>query len=65
MSNLLNGTRSKVNSEGEFFLTGRLDEGDYEVQSESESSIDSEDSSFESSSEDEDSSSESEDSSDD
>ena len=39
-----------MNSEGEFFLTARLDEGDYEFQSESESETlsDSEDSSFES-----------------
>ena len=50
MPNLLEGTRSKVNSEGEFFLTARLDEGDYELHSESESenSSDCEDSSFES-----------------
>ena len=37
MPNLLEGIRSKVNSEGEFFLTARLDEGDYELHSESES----------------------------
>ena len=54
MPNLLDGIRSKVNSEGEFFLTARLDEGDYELQSESESesSNDCEDSSFESDSSD-------------
>ena len=66
VSNLLDGTRSKANSEGEFFLTSRLDEGDYELQSESESEISSEeDSSFESSSQSEDSTSASEESSDD
>ena len=50
ISNLLNGTRSKVNTEGEFVLTARLEEGDYMLQSESESesSSDKEDSSFES-----------------
>ena len=50
MSDLLEGTRSKVDSEGEFFLTARLDEGDYELQSESESesSSDCEDSNLES-----------------
>ena len=39
-----------MNSEGEFFLTARLDEGDYELQSksESESLSDCEDSNFES-----------------
>ena len=50
MSNLLEGTRSKADSEGEFYLTARLDEGDYELESESESesSSDCEDSNFES-----------------
>ena len=50
ISNLLNGTRSKVNSEGEFVLTARLEDEDYALQSESESetSSDSEESSFES-----------------
>ena len=50
MSNLLDGTHSKANNEGEFFLTAQLDEGNYELESESESETlsDCEDSSFES-----------------
>ena len=54
MSNLLEGTRSKADSEGEFYLTARLDEGNYELESESESETlsDCEDSSFESDSSD-------------
>ena len=50
--NLLNGTRSKVNSEGEFVLTARLEDEDYEFQSDSECESDkfsdSDESSFES-----------------
>ena len=67
MSNLLDGARLKANSEGEFFLTTRLDDGYFKLQSESESesSSDCEDSSSGSASENEDSTSESEDSSDD
>ena len=41
-------TRSKVNSEGEFVLTARLEDEDYEFHNESESESDSEESSFES-----------------